>query len=218
MINTVFSDHIYKKALDGKDKFYRHVQGQHQMYSWNGPGKREPTAMSGCTSNTLRNCRSSPLLCGSRDKRGPQAKHQHSTALKDPDGIAKSTHHCCAEKNLAGTVSALTSLLALSSPQLHFSHYSFSASTSQSRLGENSASSALLPEFPEGTIQLLHAPCTASEAAALGPGAPSHFLSSLPPPGSPQQHLLPNVTAGAAAVTDNSLQIAMKRLKELYLE
>lgn len=89
MINTVFSDHIYKKALDGKDKFYRHVQGQHQMYSWNGPGKREPTAMSGCTSNTLRNCRSSPLLCGSRDKRGPQAKHQHSTALKDPDGIAQ---------------------------------------------------------------------------------------------------------------------------------
>lgn len=133
-------------------------------------------------------------------------------------GLPKSTHHCCAEKNLAGSVSALTSLLALSSPQLHFSHYSFSASALQSRLGENSASSALLPEFPEGTIQLLHAPCTASEAAALGPGAPSHFLSSLPPPGSPQQHLLPNVTAGAAAVTDNSLQIAMKRLKELYLE
>lgn len=49
----------------------------------------EPTAMSGCTSNTLRNCRSSPLLCGSRDKRGPQAKHQHSTALKDPDGIVQ---------------------------------------------------------------------------------------------------------------------------------
>lgn len=133
-------------------------------------------------------------------------------------GLLRSSPHCCAERNLAGTASALTSLLGLSLPQLHFSHHGFSASTLQSRLSETSASSALLPTFPEGTIRLLHSPRTASEAAALGPGAPGHLLSSLPPPTSPLQHLLPNVPAGAAAVTDNSLQIAMKRLKELYLE
>lgn len=119
---------IYRKALDGKDKFYKLVQGQHQMCSWNGAGKREPTGMSGCTSNKPWHCRSGPVRQQGQKRSSGQAPAQHSH--EDSDGVAQELASLLRRKEprwhsqrphvLAGAVLTTASFLTARFLSLHF--------------------------------------------------------------------------------------------------